>query len=134
MKIYYAHAICTYGSEQEEMERKCIKKEFSNCVVVDPSLYENDARKRRDGMQFCKGLISSSDVLVFTRLLGKITSGVGIEINHALGENKPVFELNNGKMHRVKSPVKYISRENTIKLYNKWRMQNFRHFSGSSLN
>ena len=75
-------------------------------------------------MEFCKKLIDGCDSLVFSRLLGKITSGVGIEINHALTHNKPVYEMKDGRMENVKKGVKYVSREHTIQLYEKWRIQN----------
>jgi len=63
--------------------------------------------------------------MVFTRLLGKITAGVGFEINHALELGKVVYELKKDKIKQVKKPVKYISRNDTRSLYGKYRMKKF---------
>ncbi len=60
---------------------------------------------------------------MFTRLLGKITAGIGIEINHALESGKIVYELKKNKMKQIKNPVKYISREDTTSLYGKYRIK-----------
>lgn len=124
VKIYYAHAMCIYGTDDEMEEINHIKSIFPDHEIVNPGTYANNPEKRRDGMNYCKTLVSGCDILVFSRLYGKITAGVGIEINHALDENKKVFELKNGKVKQVKKPVRYISREGTIALYGKYRMKN----------
>lgn len=123
MKIYYAHAMCIYRTDEEEEEINHIKTNFPDSKIVDPGSYADNPQKMRDGMEYCKKLVSNCDALVFTRLLGKVTAGVGIEIHHALSQNKPVYELNNGKVKNVKKPLKYISRKDTIRLYNKWRLR-----------
>lgn len=125
MKIYYAHAMCKYGTDDEQEELEHIRKNFPDHSIVDPGSYSNNPEKHLDSMNYCKRLVSGCDMLVFTRLLGKITSGVGIEINHALSENKMVFELKKGKIKPVKKSVKYISREKTISLYRKYRTKKF---------
>lgn len=125
MKIYYAHAMCIYGTEDEENEIQQIRQNFPDHSIVDPGTYANNPEKRRDTMEYCKKLVSGCDKLVFTRLLGKITAGVGIEINHALESGKIVYELKNNKTKQIKKPVKYISRQDTISLYGKYRMKKF---------
>jgi hypothetical protein len=60
-------------------------------------------------------------VVVFTRLMGKITAGVGKEVNHALKLGKPVFELSNGKLIPRSRKAVYVSRRATINLYKKYR-------------
>lgn len=125
MKIYYAHAMCIYGTNDEQEELGHIRNNFPDHSIVDPGSYSDNPEKRRDSMNYCKRLVSGCDILVFTRLLGKITAGVGIEINHALAESKAVFELKNGKVKQVEKPVKFISREDTISLYGKYRMKKF---------
>ena len=125
MKIYYAHAMCIYGTDDEQEELGHIRNNFPDHSIVDPGSYSAHPEKRRDSMNYCKRLVSGCDMLVFTRLLGKITAGVGIEINHALAESKAVFELKNGKVKQVEKPVKFISREDTISLYGKYRMKKF---------
>jgi len=123
MDIYYAHAMCIYGTDDEEIEINHIKINFPELKIVDPGSYANNPQKRKEGMEYCKKLVTNCDALVFTRLLGKITSGVGIEIHHALSQNKPVYELENGKVKIIKTPPKYISREETIALYLDWYMK-----------
>ena len=65
-------------------------------------------------------VIDYCDALVFSRLLGKITSGVGLEVNHALAASAMVYELDNGKISKVCRPVEFLSREETLKLYALW--------------
>ena len=122
MKVYYAHAICTYGSMQEKQGIRHIKRNFPNCKIVDPGSFANVVDKANGGMEFCKKLVSSCDALVFSRLMNKITSGVGVEINHALSEKLDVFELKKGELVPVKKSVKFISREETVDLYWEWRL------------
>ena len=84
MKIYYAHAMCIYGTDDEKEEILKIKNLFPDHAIVDPGTYASNPDKREEGMEYCKKLVFGCDKLVFTRLLGKITSGVELEINHAL--------------------------------------------------
>lgn len=121
MKIYYAHAICLYGTDDEEMEMEHIANIFPDHDILNPRLHPDP--EENGTMDHYKMLVSSCNMLVFTRLLGKITAGVGLEINHALAEKKMVYELNNGKVKQIKKPVKYISREDTISLYGKYRVK-----------
>jgi len=123
MEIYYAHAMCIYGSDDEKEEINHITINFPESKIVDPGSYANNPQKRKDGMEYCKKLVNTCDAVVFTKLMSKITSGVGIEIHHALLQNKSVYELKNGKILVVKTPPKYISRDETIVLYRKWRMR-----------
>lgn len=123
MKIYYAHAMCIYGTEDEEIEKGHIQVHFPEHDIVDPGSYANNIEKRSGGMEYCKKLVSNCDALVFTRLLGKVTAGVGIEVHHALSQKKPVYELKNGKVKSIQKPLKYISREDTIRLYGLWRIR-----------
>jgi hypothetical protein len=63
---------------------------------------------------FCLKLIDKCDVVVFSRLLGKITAGVGKEVNHALKTGKLVFELSSKKIKPQTRRVKYISRQGDV--------------------
>lgn len=125
MKIYYAHAMCIYGTNDEEAEILQIKQNFPDHLIINPKTYENNSDKRDGGMEYYKKLVSSCDKMVFTKLLGKITAGVGLEINHALKSGKSVYELKKNKIKQIKKPVKYISRNDTISLYGKYRMKKF---------
>lgn len=122
--------MCIYGSDDEEVEKNHIMIHFPDHLIVDPGTYQDNIAKKNGGMEYCKKLVSGCDILVFSRLLGKITAGVEIEINHALTENKSVYELVKGKIVEVQKPVKGISRSETVSLYDVWRIRKLR----SSLN
>jgi hypothetical protein len=112
--------MCIYGHLVESQELAAIRRRFKGSVV-NPANYDDDPEKRRDTIGFCLRLIERCDVIVFSKLLGKITAGVGKEINHALKLKKPVYELCGGKVSRRSRPVRYLSRTRTITLYGKWR-------------
>lgn len=118
MKVYHAHAKPTYGKKQEENERKTILAKILEAEIVDPGSYENNPKKRmsKDPMKFCVALIEKCDALVFSKFTGKITAGVGHEVNFALSKNMPVFEIVGKKLKRVTKPVKFLSVLETIQL------------------
>lgn len=120
-RVYYAHAMCTYGELDEWRELRHIRRELSRISVVNPASYDGHPLKQTDTVGFCLKLVEHCDVIVFARLMGKITAGVGKEVNHALKIGKPVFELANGKLVRRTRKVAYISRTATISLYRKYR-------------
>jgi nucleoside 2-deoxyribosyltransferase len=126
MKVYYAHAMCTYGNPIERAESKRIRARFAGCRVVDPGEYEGNPEKKTKGMEYCCKLIRNCDVLVFSRLLKEITSGVGLEIGYALTNGIRVYELRGHHFKVIKKPPHYLSRESTIQLYRIWRMNEWR--------
>lgn len=125
MKIYYSHAIPLYGTEAESSEKQKIVENIPNVTIVDPGSYRDNPQKRNGGMEYCLRLVEKCNGLVFTRFLNKITAGVGKEVNHAIKKKMPVHELKNGKLRKVRKPVKYLSREETVKLYRMWRLKEF---------
>ena len=68
--------------------------------------------------------IDFCDALVFSRLLNRITSGVGLEVNHALARPIPVFELCKEGIVSVSKPVQFLTREETLKYFEFWRSVN----------
>ncbi len=123
MKIYYSHAMPLYGTEEESSEKQKILENIPNITIVDPGSYRDNPQKRNGGMEFCLRLVEKCNGLVFTKFLNKITAGVGKEVNHALKKNMSVHELKNGKLRRISKPVKYLTREDTIRLYRVWRFK-----------
>jgi hypothetical protein len=119
--VYYAHAMCMYGTEVEADEIAAITKHLPFYDIVDPSALQTKADKSDDGMRYFFRVIDYCDALVFSRLLGNITSGVGLEVNHALTRHLTVYELVNGKIVKTTTPVKFLSREETLKKYALWR-------------
>lgn len=121
MRIYYAHAKCTYGTGIEEAEMGLIKKKFPQLEIVDPGSHEENREKQLKGMRYCLELINRCNILVFSRLLGRITAGVGKEVNHALASRIPVYQLTGNGMKLVKKPVRHLSIPETISYYEYWR-------------
>jgi hypothetical protein len=119
--LYYAHPMCTYGTIAEEFELKRIKSGFRRVRIVNPARYEGHPEKLRDTVGFCLRLVEKCDAVVFSRLMGKVTAGVGKEVNHAIRIGRPVYELVGERLKRRKSRTKYISRAATIRLYRRWR-------------
>ncbi len=121
MRVYYAHAMCTYGTDIEQEEIKLIKAHLPNSDIINPEAHEGNPEKSLQGMKYCFRLIDGCDVLVFSKLLQKITAGVGLEVNFALSKKIPVYLLQNAGLKRVEKPVRYLSREDTMRHYKYWR-------------
>jgi len=76
-----AHAICMYGWPAERHELATIRRSFRGSSIGNPAAYSDNPEKRRDTMGFCLRLVAEADAVVFSRVLGKVTSGVGKEVN-----------------------------------------------------
>lgn len=120
-KIYYAHAMCMHGEPEEYQNLATIRHRIRGGRIVNPAEFSGHPEKLRDGVSFCLRIVEKCQMVVFSRLLDKVTAGVGKEVNHALKIGIPVFELESGKLVHHTRPVKYISRAATIRLYRKWR-------------
>ena len=125
-QVYYAHALCMYGWPAERVELRHIKREFRGSEIVNPGEYQDDPAKLLDTMGFCLRLIDDVDAVVFSRIVGKVSSGVGKEVNYALRRGKPVYELRKGKVVRCRRPVKYVRRKGIGRLYDRWRLTQYR--------
>lgn len=121
MQVYYAHAMCIYGTDYEKEEIALIAKHLPNYEIVDPGSFQTNTEKSREGMQYCFRIIDNCHALAFSRLLNKVTAGVGLEVQYALSKAIPVYELQNGQLERTTRPVKSLSREDTLKHYDFWR-------------
>ena len=117
MRVYYAHAICLYGTEREKKEMMLIRERFKDAEIINPANYPDHS------MDFYLRLVDKCQIVVFSRLSGKVTSGVGKEVKLALDTDKDVYVLNEASLFPIKSPVKYISRQCTIELYEEWYKQ-----------
>jgi len=117
LRVYYAHAMCLYGTEQEKKELLLIREKFKDAEIINPANYQNRS------MDFYLRLVDKCHIVVFSRLLGKVTAGVGKEVNHALKKGKDVYMLNEVSLTPIKSPVKYISRQSTRELYQEWLLR-----------
>lgn len=100
MKVYYAHSMHLYGKPQEKRDIELLQK--LGFEVINPSEKEycdQCAYLKANGhgdtiMEYFKEIIDSCDVVAFrSHPDGKIPSGVGVEVKHAINTKKPVFEL-----------------------------------------
>ena len=121
MHVYYAHAMCLYGRMDERRDLSVIRQRFRRAHIVNPAEYSDHPEKRIYTVGFCLALIDGCNVVVFSRCLGKITAGVGKEVNHALKTGKTVYELKAAKLIPRARRVAYISRTATIRLYRRYR-------------
>ena len=112
--------MCLYGTVLEKTEMLAIATHLPGCEIVNPGTLQNNQGKK-DGMAYWFGLIDCCDALVFSRLLNRVTSGVGLEVNHALARPIPVHELSYDKMVSVTRPVEFLTREETLKHFDFWR-------------
>lgn len=124
-KIYYAHPMKLYGTPWEQQELTQIRKRFPRRRIVNPASYEGHPEKLQDTVGFCLKLVEKCEVIVFRRFFGKVTAGVGKEVNHALRLGKPVYEISNGRFKPVSTRQSYISRERTNRLYDRFDWGDF---------
>jgi len=117
LRVYYAHAICLYSTEREKKELELIREKFKDAEIINPVNYQNHS------MDFYLRLVDKCHIVVFSCLLGKVTAGVGKEVNYALKKGKDVYMLNGVSLIPIKSPVKYISRQSTRELYREWLLR-----------
>jgi len=113
--------MCIYGTEVERAEVAIITRCLRYYDMVNPGVLQDHAEKNGDGMRYFFRVIDYCDALVFSRLLGRVTSGVGLEVNHALATNVTVYEFGNEKVSKISRPVEFLSREETLKQYALWR-------------
>ena len=112
--------MCLCGTEVESAEVAAIKRRLPYYCVVDPSTLQGHADGGDDSMRYFLRVIDRCDALVFSRLLGKITAGVGLEVNYALTRRIPVYELGDGEISKIAMRVEFLSREETLSQYTLW--------------
>jgi len=61
-RVYYAHAMCLYGTLDERQELRYIRRTFRSVIVVNPAAYSDHPGKLSDTMGFCLKLISECKV------------------------------------------------------------------------
>jgi hypothetical protein len=113
--------MCLYGTEAESSEADDIARRLPSCHIVNPGILQRQADESVDAMRYFFKVVEYCDALVFSRLLGEISAGVGLEVNHALAKSIPVYELFDGSVFRVSRPVSFLSRDETLKRYVLWR-------------
>lgn len=97
-----------------------IHRRFQRAKVVNPAKHPDDSGNPEKVMTHYLELLQGCDLVVFTRLFGKVTSGVGKEVNFALAREMPVYELRGSRFIRRNRPVAFVTRAETLKLYQNW--------------
>jgi len=119
-RIYFAHPICVYGSPQEEVQLQRIRSRFPRAKILNPAEHAADVLDPGTVMNHYLGLLKGCDLVVFTLLYGRITSGVGKEVNFAIDRGIEVYELRGRRFLRRKRRVTFASRAATVRLYERW--------------
>lgn len=131
-RVFYSHSMMVYGTDDEQIEKELIRNTFSDFGIVSPKFYEGDDEKMEDDMdkliegndgkeveemEFYKMIVSSCQMLVYSKWKNEIASGVAIEVNHAIDIGIPVFELAGHEFLPQKVHVDGLSYEETVKMY-----------------
>ncbi len=92
IKVYYAHGIYLYGTEQEQRDLALLY--HLGLQVFNPNSVECDEGYKHYGMDYFRKPIDECDVLAFRSLPdGRIPGGMAYEIEWAKIGDKPIFEL-----------------------------------------
>ena len=113
--------MCLYGSKEEAAEVTAIAQYLPYYEIIDPGTLQSQAVKSDNSMRYFFKVIDYCDALIFSRLLGGITAGVGLEVNHALERLIPVYELQGRRILRIARPVEFLSRAETFNQYLLWQ-------------
>ena len=109
MKIYYARPISIFGTEEEKRQKEMITK--AGFELHDPNKKELIERYKKEGMKVFLEEVDKCEGLIFSSFVdGKIGAGVKAEIDRALENNKPVFEIPNliGRTLSVEDTRSYL--------------------------
>lgn len=94
MKLYYAHPISLYNTEQEKRDLLLLNKIFPQYSIYNPNNNEADVGYKQLGMKYFEDIIESCNLLVFRVFpLGKIPAGIAEEIKIADRNNISIIEL-----------------------------------------
>lgn len=102
MKIYYAHHMWKYNTEEERMEIEAIKRIFPNSNIINPNGSVIETGNEVEAMEQCFNFIRESDILIFTTLNNKVFGrGVYDEVSLALQLGMKVFLLKKDTLLKI---------------------------------
>jgi len=92
-KIYYAHSLAIYNTQQETRDLDLITKLFIDYTIMNPNTIE--VQKAYKGkMDLFKIMIEECDLFIFRALPnGKIPAGIAKEIGYAQDIGMEILEL-----------------------------------------
>ncbi len=100
MKIYYAHCMSLYGSDQET--RDLLMFEALGWEVENLNSPEHGKKYGKYGMPYFTDLARGCDALVFrANPDGSVPAGIATEVRDAITNQIPVFELPCGLLRRT---------------------------------
>lgn len=100
-KLYYAHHMFKYNTDEEKQEIKLIEEKFPSFLIINPNgwIYKNNSEQAI--MNQCYHFVKMSDILVFSSLNTIIGRGVYEETKLALENNKDVYYLFNNNFYKI---------------------------------
>ena len=116
MRVYFAHPMVTFDTEQERGQESLIRKAFPDCMILNPK-NSQPIRPEDRGVEWFHRIIDTCDVFVFSRFKGRITAGVGGEIEYAQGKGLQVFEVRDGEVTPFSGSISYMTLEETRAFY-----------------
>lgn len=136
-RVLYSHSIMTYGTKTERAEKELIRNRFNDFGILSPRFYEegnhekridkmnefykdNSQNRLKHEMEFYKIIVSGCQMLVYSKWNNEITSGVAIEVNHAIDIGIPVFELVGNKFVPQKEHIEGLSYKETALKYEQY--------------
>lgn len=133
-RVFYSHSIMIYGTASERYEKELIRHSFKDFGIISPKFYDvnrekfgevtadfykREHQRKMDKMEFYKAIVSSCQMLVYSKWKNETTSGVVIEVNHAIDIGIPVFELVGNKFVPQSDHIDGLSYEETLEKYEK---------------
>lgn len=116
MKVYYAHSVHLYGTEQEKKDLELLDS-LGFTDIVNPNnpdvqvgieLFKKEYGDEISVMSYFDNILDGVDAIAFRgHVDGTISSGVGYEIKYVQKQSKPVFEL------PVFIAARWLTREDT---------------------
>jgi hypothetical protein len=131
-RVYYSHSMMMYGKNDKVVEQELIRNTFNDFGMVSPKYYEGDTEEMKDDidklsevidgtkieeMEFYKIIVSSCQILVYSKWKAEVPSGVAIEVNHAIDVGIPVFELEGDRFIPQKVHIDGMTHRETIEAY-----------------
>lgn len=100
-KLYYAHHMFKYNTDEEKQEIKLIEEKFPSFLIINPNGWICKNNSEQAIMNQCYHFVKMSDILVFSSLNTIIGRGVYEETKLALENNKDVYYLFNNNFYKI---------------------------------
>jgi len=103
--IYYAHSVTKYGTDIEKFELALIGARFPLFQIINPNGMNDESLPEDEILRNCFSIISRGDCegLVFSSMSGLVGIGVLNEIQCAMGQSIPVYEISGAEIYKVQS-------------------------------